>query len=160
MKKGKNIILLIGLVCLALQLCLHIYKFYLYLYQNVPGNILILLTFNVIFSLIAILIPLILFVRNLKNRRSKLISIVSIILNCSGLCMFLLSIMANLPRYIIYRELGFDLSTENFRFLINTILTDFPTFAVIGHVFLIIGSILSLPKKKEQITTNDEMISA
>ncbi|MGN0493338.1 MAG: hypothetical protein ACI4F7_06795, partial [Acutalibacteraceae bacterium] len=88
------------------------------------------------------LFPVLLLIRNLKNKIGKILPIVSII-NC--VILFCIISTPAVPQYIIYSKLG----------LVNIYLTVIMGFLknggflfIIGNLSLITGSILSLPKKE------------
>lgn len=163
MKKGKNITLLIGIICIAVQLLFAIFQLLNKVFCYNPGEGLESLRFyviqssliDVVSSVILICFPLILLFRNFKNKSGKVLPIISIVLNCILLCRIVLSVIANIrkiPSYIILAKLGL---IDTYQILLSVNLF----FLVVGLLLTIIGSALSLLKKKEQTGINEEVTS-
>ena len=90
--------------------------------------------------------------KNLKNKTGTLLPIISIIINSTVLLWVLfLSFTPAIPQYLIYSKLGL---IDTYFTVIMRFLESGGLLLVIGHVALIVGSFLSLPKKKKQNTIN------
>ena len=152
MKKGKNIALLIGIVCVvAVALWQLIKSIFNYLSILNEGGFKYFIVWDIVPTVIIFLfliIPVVLLMRNDKNKTGKLLPIVSIIINgIIFLWVLFFSFTPAIPQYLIYSKLG----------LIDTYFTVIVEFFesggllfVIGYASLIVGSLLSLPKSKKQ----------
>ena len=101
-----------------------------------------------------LIIPVSLLAKNLKTKARTLLPIISIIINSTVLLWVLfLSFTPAIPQYIIYSKLGL---IDTYFTVIMRFLESGGLLLVIGHVALIVGSFLSLPKKKKQNTINDK----
>ena len=157
MKKGKNITLLLGGICMAVQFCLYVVMLCEYLSHEISGDALSLLILYTAICVLAATFSIILTVWNCKDNSGKILPISSIIINCIGLCMAVLLVIANLPTLLIISKLNFGFSKAYIRFFINYLLIDFRFFAILGHLLIMIGSILSLLKKKAQASAKQEI---
>jgi len=157
MKKAKNLSLLIGVACILTvvvwRLVKAVFHYFSVLNENgfnyfIAGDALPLAI--VVLSLIT---PTVLLVRNPKNKTGRVLPIISIIINGAVLLVLLpLSLTSTIPQYLIYSKLG----------LINTYFTVIMSYFegggilfLIGYLALIIGSFLSLPKKKQTVNNQD-----
>ena len=147
MKKAKNLTLLIGIVCSSIFVLFSLIRFafnaisnvtvgatlkYFVFDELIPALIIVLLT----------LLPVILLVNNLKNKTSTALPIICVVIN--GLLIIFTVTIPAIPQYLIYSELG----------LIDTHFVTFIHFFTRGnflflieYTLLMIGSVLSLPKK-------------
>lgn len=151
MKKSKNALLLLGTIFSAFTLCVHILTisqnlFELIQFAMMPvirNTVLPWIIKLVLFAAVVIL-ALVQLVRNRKNVKNRALPIAGIAVSFLCLVMALLSILGELPKFLIFVHL--DLAT--FRYIINTLLVDLIRYGIIGHVLLLIGYSCSLPKKK------------
>jgi hypothetical protein len=148
MKKAKNIILLIGIYMIALSAVLITYNFFssldftsmdaehnFYSYQ---------LPMTAISALLVL--PILLFVRNLMGKTRKVLPIVSIAVNSVIFAMVAgSSFAASVSQYVITNEIGL---TDNFADYALNFVTNSTALIVVSLVLIIVGSALSLIKKK------------
>lgn len=157
MKKGKNITLLIGIACIltvvlwkAIEFvfnCSSIIKEDSFKYSMILDKLPILIIF------LFLIIPVILLIRNLKNKTGKLIPIISIIVNSIVLFwVFFFSFSPDIPRYITINEFGL---IDIYFKIIMQFLESGGLLLVVGYVALIIGSSLSLLKNKQNIINEE-----
>ncbi len=151
MKKSKNVFLLIGIIFVSIILFWSILKFVVHLFHNVSRDGMFFLVFNdflpAIIMLFLMAVPVLLFIRNLKNKKGIILPIISIITNCLGfLWVLFCSMTPAIPQYLIYSKLG----------LIDTYLTAITSFLanggwllIVGYLSLTIGSFLSLFQKEK-----------
>ncbi len=150
MKKAKNIILLSGIIC---NFTIMIWQLIQLTYRgltSLTGKNLTyflkdgILPITIIFLLL--IIPVILLVENLKNKTTKALPIISITINFAVLLWVLFfSLAPEIPQYLVMSELGF---IDTYLVLIVNFLRNGGLLFVVGYAALIIGSFLSLPKKK------------
>ena len=150
MKRGENIALLIGIICNAISFLWSILSFVVHLFSMISGDELRYFFFGDVFPVIIMLslmlFPVLLFVRNLKNKTGKTLPIISIIINCVILFSKIFSlVIPTIPQYIIYSELGL---IDTYFTVIIGFLADGGLLFIVGYLSLIIGSVLSLPKRK------------
>ncbi|MBQ8551101.1 MAG: hypothetical protein IJ426_07175 [Clostridia bacterium] len=158
MKKGKNITLLVGIACVSAvviwQVIKTIFHYFSFLNEDgfkyfIAGDI-----SPIVIMFLLLIIPVSLLARNLKNKTGTLLPIISIIINSKVLLWVLfLSFTPAIPQYLIYSKLGL---IDTYFTVIMRFLESGGLLLVIGHVALIVGSFLSLPKKKKQNTINDK----
>ncbi len=149
MKKGKNIALLIGIVCNSAVILWSMLKFVVTLFNTVSGNELKYCFFSYVFPVVIMLslmiFPVLLLIRNLKNKAGKILPIVSIIINCAILLLLLFnSVTPAIPKYLIYSELTF---IDTYFSIILSFLSNGGFLFIIGYLSLITGSVLSLSKR-------------
>ncbi len=151
MKKGKNILLLIGIICTAGTLLINLYQHTLVL-QDLEHYYLIFAV-NIVFDVLILFFPVMLLSQNLRNESKKQFAVISVITSCVGLCLPLAGIVTTLPQFLIYKHL--DLVQMMFTLYIeNDVL-----MLLIGFLSLLIGSICSLPKKKKQAEIPEEAVA-
>lgn len=156
MKKGKNITLLVGIACVSAVVIWQVIKtiFHYFSILNEDGfKYFIAWDISpIVIMFLLLIIPVSLLARNLKNKTGTLLPIISIIINSTVLLWVLfLSFTPAIPQYIIYSKLGL---IDTYFTVIMGFLESGGLLLVIGHVALIVGSFLSLPKKKKQNTIN------
>ena len=106
----------------------------------------------IVIMFLLLIIPVSLLAKNLKNKTGTLLPIISKIINSAVLLWVLfLSFTPAIPQYLIYSKLGL---IDTYFTVIMRFLESGGLLLVIGHVALIVGSFLSLPKKKKQNTIN------
>lgn len=156
MKKGKNITLLVGIACVSAVVIWQVIKtiFHYFSILNEDGfKYFIAWDISpIVIMFLLLIIPVSLLAKNLKNKTRTLLPIISIIINSTVLLwvLFLLFTPA-IPQYLIYSKLGL---IDTYFTVIMRFLESGGLLLVIGHVALIVGSFLSLPKKKKQNTIN------
>ena len=158
MKKGKNITLLIGIIC---NFTIAVWQLMQFIYHSLTvmteKNIKYFLNGDILPIAIIFLLmifPVVLLVHNLKSKTGKVLPIVSIIVNCVVLLWILLfSFTPDIPQYLIISKLGI---IDTYLVLIVNFLKSGGLLFIIGYALLIIGSFLSLPKKKKQKASDDE----
>ena len=154
MKKGKNITLIIGIICIftiaVWQLMQFVYHSFTVLTEKNIKYFLIGDISPIAIILLLMIFPVVLLVQNLKNKTGKVLPIVSIIVNCIALLWVLFfSFTPAIPQYLILSKLGIiDVFIVNF-------LKSGSLLFVIGYAALIIGSFLSFPKNQKQNTIDD-----
>ena len=156
MKKGKNITLLVGIACVSAVVIWQVIKtiFHYFSILNEDGfKYFIAWDISpIVIMFLLLIIPVSLLAKNLKNKTRTLLPIISIIINSTVLLWVLfLSFTPAIPQYIIYSKLGL---IDTYFTVIMRFLESGGLLLVIGHVALIVGSFLSLPKKKKQNTIN------
>ena len=152
MKKPKNIVLLIGIICVVagatLQVIQAILRYFSISSQEGLFHFLVLSTSPVAITLLLLVAPAILLARNVKHKTGKVLPMLSVILSCVSLFGVLLNISPKVPQYLIYNDLGMA------NLLYFTVIADFlkngGLLHVIGCVALIVGGWLSFPKKKNK----------
>ncbi len=156
MKKGKNITLLVGIACVSAVVIWQVIKtiFHYFSILNEDGfKYFIAWDISpIVIMFLLLIIPVSLLAKNLKNKTRTLLPIISIIINSTVLLwvLFLLFTPA-IPQYLIYSKLGL---IDTYFTVIMRFLESGGLLLLIGHVALIVGSFLSLPKKKKQNTIN------
>lgn len=156
MKKGKNITLLVGIACVSAVVIWQVIKtiFHYFSILNEDGfKYFIAWDISpIVIMFLLLIIPVSLLAKNLKNKTRTLLPIISIIINSTVLLWVLfLSFTPAIPQYLIYSKLGL---IDTYFTVIMGFLESGGLLLVIGHVALIVGSFLSLPKKKKQNTIN------
>ena len=156
MKKGKNITLLVGIACVSAVVIWQVIKtiFHYFSILNEDGfKYFIAWDISpIVIMFLLLIIPVSLLAKNLKNKTGTLLPIISIIINSTVLLWVLfLSFTPAIPQYLIYSKLGL---IDTYFTVIMRFLESGGLLLVIGHVALIVGSFLSLPKKKKQNTIN------
>lgn len=154
MKKGKNITLIIGIICIftftVWQLIQFVYQSFTVLTEENIKYFLIGYILPIAIIILLMIFPVVLLVQNLKNKTGKVLPIVSIIVNCIALLWALFfSLAPAIPQYLILSKMGIiDV------FIVNFLKSGVLLF-VIGYAALIIGSFLSFPKNQKQNTIDD-----
>ena len=156
MKKGKNITLLVGIACVSAVVIWQVIKtiFHYFSILNEDGfKYFIAWDISpIVIMFLLLIIPVSLLAKNLKNKTGTLLPIISIIINSTVLLWVLfLSFTPAIPQYLIYSKLGL---IDTYFTVIMRFLESGGLLLVIGHVALIVGSFLSLPKKKKHNTIN------
>lgn len=156
MKKGKNITLLVGIACVSAGVIWQVIKtiFHYFSILNEDGFKYFIAwgISPIVIMFLLLIIPVSLLAKNLKNKTGTLLPIISIIINSTVLLWVLfLSFTPAIPQYLIYSKLGL---IDTYFTVIMRFLESGGLLLVIGHVALIVGSFLSLPKKKKQNTIN------
>lgn len=156
MKKGKNITLLVGIACVSAVVIWQVIKtiFHYFSILNEDGfkYFIAWVISPIVIMFLLLIIPVSLLAKNLKNKTRTLLPIISIIINSTVLLWVLfLSFTPAIPQYIIYSKLGL---IDTYFTVIMRFLESDGLLLVIGYVDLIVGSFLSLPKKKKQNTIN------
>ena len=99
--------------------------------------------------LLLMLAPVLLFIRNLKNKTGKALPIISVIINCIILSLRLFSLFTPaIPQYIIYNKLGL---IDTYFVIFISFLSEGGFLFIFGCLSLIIGSVLSLKKAEKQL---------
>lgn len=153
MRKAKNIILLIGIICNSIILLWAVFTGVISLFHTSSGDSLRYIFFNVILPAIIMLLlmlaPVLLFIRNLKNKTGKALPIISVIINCIILSLRLFSLFTPaIPQYIIYNKLGL---IDTYFVIFISFLSEGGFLFIFGCLSLIIGSVLSLKKAEKQL---------
>lgn len=135
-----------------------ILNFVVHLFNNLSGNVFKYLFVSdvspVIIMLLLMIFPVLLFVRNLKNKAGKALPIISIVINSAILfCVLFFSVTPAIPPYLIYSDLGL---VDTYFSVIISFLANGGFLFIIGYLSLIIGSVLSMPKKERKRITKDE----
>lgn len=143
MKNAKNMTLFIGVICNLVVVVWTVIRLFVGAFINASGAEEIkLYASDVLFCLpivLAIIVSVVVLMRNLKNKTQRGFPVVSIIMNAAALLLVLLSVISVLPQYAIYAHLGH----------INTIILGILKRLLLatGCVLSMIGSGLSLPKR-------------
>ena len=151
MKKGKNILLLIGIICSVGTLLFNLCRNISWIYEE--EHFWLIYALNIVFDVLICFFPVMLLSQNLRNESKKAFAISTIIASCIGLCLSLIEIVAALPQFLIYAHLGFAQMMFTL-FIENGVL-----MFLIGFLLLLIGSICSLPKKKKQAEIPEETVA-
>ena len=157
MKKGKNITLIIGIICIftftVWQLIQSVYHGFTGLAEKNIKYFLLGYILPIAIILLLMIFPVVLLVQNLKNKTGKVLPIVSIIVNCVALLWVLFfSFAPALPQYLILSKLGI---IDTYLAFIVMFLKSGGLLFVFGYAALIIGSFLSFPKNQKQNTIDD-----
>ena len=152
MKKAKNIVLLIGIICNLLYILLQIFKFVYHCITILPPinlKYFIIGDFVPILITIAILIlPVILLIRNLKNKTGKVLPIISAMMcGVVGLSILFSLLTPAIPQYLIYSKLGL---IDTYLTIILNFITNGGILVLAGFVLLIVGSVMSIFKPKAE----------
>ena len=152
MKKAKNIVLLIGIICNLLYILLQIFKFVYHCITILPPinlKYFIIGDFVPILITIAILIlPVILLIRNLKNKTGKVLPIISAMMcGVVGLSILFSLLTPAIPQYLIYSKLGL---IDTYLTIILSFITNGGILVLAGFVLLIVGSVMSIFKPKAE----------
>ena len=148
MKKGKNILLLIGIICSAGTLLFNLYRNISWIHEE--AYFWLIYALNIVFDVLILFFPVMLLSQNLRNESKKAFAISTIIVSCVGLCLSLVEIVAALPQFLLYSHLDF-IQMMFALYIENGVFT-----LLIGFLLLLIGSICSLPKKKKQAEISEE----
>ena len=151
MKRGKNILLLIGIICSAGTLLFNLCRNISLLYEE--EHFWLIYGVNIVFDVLMLFFPVMLLSQNLRNESKKSVAVGSVIVSCVGLCLAFAGVIVALPQFILYSHLGFvqmmlTLYIENGVFTL-----------LIGFVLLLIGSISSLSKKRKQAEIAEEAVA-
>ncbi len=152
MKKSKNIVLLVGIFCMAAVFLWSMIRFFSGLSGALDGNGVTFLLFNNLYPALCLLLlmvlPILLLVRNLKDKGGKVLSILSIAVNSLLLVFGLFSLVTPaIPQYIVFSKLG--LIDTYFTIVFGYLASG--GLLLVGYLLTIVGSVLSLPKKEKQI---------
>ena len=152
MKKAKNIVLLIGVILNFLFILLQIFKFVYHCITILPPinlKYFIIGDFVPILITIAILIlPVILLIRNLKNKTGKVLPIISAMMcGVVGLSILFSLLTPAIPQYLIYSKLGL---IDTYLTIILSFITNGGILVLAGFVLLIVGSVMSIFKPKAE----------
>ena len=151
MKRGKNILLLIGIVCTGIVLLLNIGRFFISALNGVSDFYLALIGINVLLYALWMLFPSILLLRNLRNKRSIMIATISIIVSVAYLLKDISALISLLPNYLLLSKLGL---IDTYLTVILSYIKNSGLVVSLGQILIIIGSVLSLRKKEEPATTD------
>ena len=151
MKRGKNILLLIGIVCTGIVLLLNIGRFFTSALNGVSDFYLALIGINVLLYALWMLFPSILLLRNLRNKRSIMIATISIIVSVAYLLKDISALISLLPNYLLLSKLGL---IDTYLTVILSYIKNSGLVVSLGQILIIIGSVLSLRKKEEPATTD------
>ena len=151
MKKGRNILLLIGIICSAGTLLFNLYRNISLIHEE--EHFYLIYALNIVFDVLILFFPIVLLSQNLRNESKKAFAISTIIVSCVGLCLSLIEIVAALPQFLLYAHLGF-IQMMFALYIENGVFT-----LLIGFLLLLIGSICSLPKKKKQAEISKEVVA-
>ena len=151
MKKSKNIVLLVGILCMAVVFLWSIIRFLGNLSGAPDSNGVTFLLFNDLYPALCLLLlmvlPILLLVRNLKDKGGKVLPILSIAVNSLLLVFGLFSLVTPaIPQYIVFSKLG--LVDTYFTIVFSYLAGGGPL--LVGYLLTIVGSVLSLPKKEKQ----------
>ena len=152
MKKAKNIVLLIGVILNFLFILLQIFKFVYHCITILPPinlKYFIIGDFVPILITIAILVlPVILLIRNLKNKTGKVLPIISAMMCGVGSLSILFSLLTPaIPQYLIYSKLGL---IDTYLTIILNFITNGGILVLAGFVLLIVGSVMSIFKPQAE----------
>lgn len=142
MKKLKFLTLLIGMVCITLNLW--------YTLNFIPVSFqvkyfLISAALPIISTLLMLSFPLLLIIQNHKRKTSKVLPIISIVVNSIiFIAAISLTLTAGMPNYLILNKLNL---VNSYAAYLITFLGGGGLWFIIGFSLIIVGSILSLPKK-------------
>ena len=152
MKKAKNIVLLIGIICNLLYILLQIFKFVYHCITILPPinlKYFIIGDFVPILITIAILVlPVILLIRNLKNKTGKVLPFISAMM-CGVVSLSILFSLLTpaIPQYLIYSKLGL---IDTYLTIILSFITNGGILVLAGFILLIAGSVMSIFKPKAE----------
>lgn len=142
MKKLKFLTLLIGMVCITLNLR--------YTLNFIPVSFqvkyfLISAALPIISTLLMLSFPLLLIIQNHKRKTSKVLPIISIVVNSViFIAAISLTLTAGMPNYLILSKLNL---VNSYAAYLITFLGSGGLWFIVGFSLIIVGSILSLPKK-------------
>lgn len=146
MKKLKFLTLLIGMVCITLNLW--------YTLNFIPISFatsehvkyfLISAMLPIISTLLMLSFPLLLIIQNHKRKTSKVLPIISIVVNSIiFIAAISLTLTAGMPNYLILSKLNL---VNSYAAYLITFLGSGGLWFIVGFSLIIVGSILSLPKK-------------
>lgn len=146
MKKLKFLTLLIGMICITLNLW--------YTLNFIPISFatsehvkyfLISAALPIISTLLMLSFPLLLIIQNHKRKTSKVLPIISIVVNSIiFIAAISLTLTAGMPNYLILNKLNL---VNSYAAYLITFLGGGGLWFIIGFSLIIVGSILSLPKK-------------
>lgn len=146
MKKLKFLTLLIGMICITLNLW--------YTLNFIPISFatsehvkyfLISAALPIISTLLMLSFPLLLIIQNHKRKTSKVLPIISIVVNSIiFIAAISLTLTAGMPNYLILSKLNL---VNSYAAYLITFLGSGGLWFIIGFSLIIVGSILSLPKK-------------
>ena len=143
MKKGKNILLLIGAILCLFPLCSHMQDLIYYTFfsiRDLPTDIMFQFFVSTLVTGLFVAHSLILLTRNLKNAGGRILPLIGIVMNGVGLILSILSVISVLPQFLILNEMHL--------IGLQYIITMLPGFVEIAaHILLLIGCIYSLPRK-------------
>lgn len=138
MKKGKNIVLLLGIIFVVVQLLLNVFTTN---FRTISGFNVALLGGSVLFYFVILIFPILTLRLDQKNKCNRKMAVTAVI-TCS-LCLLLdvLTIVAYLPKYIILSNVG------HVSIVVSHIISAW--VGIVGIILLIVGSTLSVHKKEQ-----------
>ena len=152
MKRSENLALLIGIGCNLLLIFWSIIKSVTHWF-SITGDkptkyFFISYISPIIILLLLMVFPVLLLTGNLKNKNSKILSIITILISAIvfGGTIFTLLTPA-IPLYIILGKLQL---VDTYFVIVLSFLTDGGLFMLIGNLALAIGGILSLKKRRNE----------
>ncbi|MBO5210971.1 MAG: hypothetical protein J6B80_03475 [Clostridia bacterium] len=157
MKKAKNIILLSGIICNVICILWNCLSFFIerisVIEQLSSEQILQHLINGLVLPnaliLILMILPVVLFVLNLKNKSGKVLPIVSFVF-CGLIALYssFFSVTPAIPKYLLLSELAL---IDTYWSVLIYWVTSGGILLFAGFTLLTVGSMMSLIKSKEQI---------
>ena len=155
MKKTKNVVLLIGIICNLIYILWQIVRFGVESFSHMGlfadgSNVLRYLINGLLLPnlliMVLMILPMILLIENLKNKSGKIVPIVSAVI-CGPISLLMLFglVTPTIPQYLIYSK--FALVDTYFVTILN-FFTSGGILAFIGFGLLTVGSIMALIKSK------------
>ena len=155
MKKAKNILLLVANMYFVVYFVRAMARFFIELSSAQDEGQMIFIVTNRLYPALVLLLLLVLpvwvLVRNLKGKQGKVIPILSITVYSVLLAQWLFTACAPaVPQYLVYSKLGL---IDTYCIHVMFFLGEGGWWFLAGYLCVIIGSVLSLPKrqKKEEI---------
>ncbi len=148
MKKAKNIILLIGVVVIVLSSAFLTYNFFSLLDFTSMDAEYNFYSYQLPMTIISafLVLPILLFVRNLMGKTGKVLPIISVVVNSIFLVTTLcLSVMVKMPSFLIGSKLSL---VETFTGSVISYFVGSEVLLIIAFALIVVGSVLSLPKKR------------
>lgn len=150
MKKNKNVLLLVGIVCQAVVIVLLLVKLFVQLAKGEAENSRLLLVLGemlpIVILLAALIFPMMLLSHNRKNKTGEILPILSIAIN-GGVFVWTVGSLFTVtyPQFLILSSLGM---AEAYLSVIGEFLKNGGLLFVVANVLVILGSLFSLPAKK------------
>ena len=151
MKKAKNIVLLIGIICNLLYILLRLAGFVYQCFTILPQwgiDNLKYSIYNYFYPSLITIALMVLLIRNRKNKTGKVLPIISAMMCGVGSLSILFSLLTPaIPQYLIYSKLGL---IDTYLTIILSFITNGGILVFAGFILLIVGSVMSIFKPKAE----------
>ena len=152
MKKSNNILLLAGTICCAVYFVWAIVYSLIEMFGSQEENWIIFVRADVfipaLFWLLLLAFPILLLVRNLKGKDGKVMPILSMTVCAIILVVWLFTALTPaIPQYLVFSKIGL---IDTYFIHVIEFMGEGGWLLFVGYVCVLIGSILSLPKRNKK----------